>query len=221
MADRKKFSEIKNHKKRTGLANMRTQPFHLGHAGVVNGMTQDCETVILGLGSAQKAPDEHDPWPIDNRIQQVRNIYSDRVKIVPLHDLGTTAGTNDWIDYVLEKIEKLGMPEPTDYYTGSEADATWYRERFYRKYFSPVPEDVVLPEIWDESISEEYDEYYTKGGVLRRLHIRARDMTQIPSATEIRTFMALRSDGWKRFVPYVNHELVESTYPEEFRVRKN
>jgi hypothetical protein len=183
-------------------------------------MIESCETAILGLGSAQKTSDEHDPWPIDNRIQQARNVYGDRIKIVPLNDLGATSGTNDWIDYVLDKANKLGLPEPTDYYTGSEADAIWYRERFYRKYFSPVPEGVTLPDSWDNSMPEEYDAYYTEGGVLRRLHIRARDMTQIPSATEIRTFMALRNDGWKKFVPYVNHSLIEETYPEEFRVRK-
>lgn len=219
MADRKKFSEIKNPQKRVGLANMRTQPMHLGHTGILNTMIANCETAILGLGSAQKVPDEHDPWPIENRIQQARNVYGDRIKIVPLHDLGTTVGTNDWIDYVIDKVIKLGLPEPTDYYTGSEADAIWYRERFYRKYFSPVPEDVNLPDTWNDSIPEEYDDYYTEGGILRRLHIRARDMTQVPSATEIRTFMALRNDGWRRFVPYVNHELVETTYPDQFRVR--
>lgn len=220
MADRRKFAEIKNPQKRVGLANMRTQPLHNGHLGILNTMIASCETAILGLGSAQKAPDEHDPWVIENRMQQARNVYGDRIKIVPLNDLGTTAGTNDWIDYVIDRTVKLGLPEPTDYYTGSEADAIWYRERFYRKYFSPVPESVTLPESWDKSVPEEYDGYYTDGGVLRHLHIRARDMTQVPSATEIRTFMSLRTDGWKRFVPHVNHELIEATYPEEFRVRK-
>lgn len=220
MADRRIFAAIKNPSRRVGLANMRTQPLHEGHTGILNVMIASCETAILGLGSAQKAPDEHDPWAIENRIQQAKNVYGDRIKIVPLQDLGATAGTNDWIDYVLDKISKLDMPDPTDYYTGSEADAIWYRERFYRRYFSPVPDQVSLPAVWDETIPEEYECYYTDGGVLRRLHIRARDMTQVPSATELRMFMSLRTDGWKRFVPYVNHELVESTYPEEFRVRK-
>ena len=221
MAERRVFAAIKNPRRRVGLANMRTQPLHDGHTGILNLMISACETAILGLGSAQKTPDEHDPWPIENRIQQARNVYGDRIKVVPLQDLGSTSGTNDWIDYVLEKISKLGLPEPTDYYTGSEADAIWYRERFYRKFFSPVDENVDLPEVHDDTVPEEYDIYYTDEGVLRRLHIRTREMTQVPSATELRMFMALRTDGWKRFVPYVNHELVESTYPEEFRVRKS
>jgi hypothetical protein len=41
----------------------------------------------------------------------------------------------------------------------------------------------------------------------------------VPAATELRSFLETRNDGWKKWVPAVNHNLIESTYPEEFKVR--
>jgi nicotinamide mononucleotide adenylyltransferase len=171
--------------KKVGLAIMRTQPLSKGHTRIISRMIEDCETVILGLGSADKHGTEDNPYTIEDRMEMATNVYGKRIKIVPLKDLGLTSVTNQWVEYCVSKITNLGMPEPTDYYTGSMADSVYYRGYFPEK----------------------------------NLHIIERTESLIPPATDLRTFLSLRNDGWKVWVPEVNWEIVESRYPEHLRVK--
>jgi bifunctional NMN adenylyltransferase/nudix hydrolase len=115
---------------RVGLAVGRFQPLHFGHCRIIDHMIRSCKVCILAIGSSQKSREKHDPWTFEERKAMVKNVYGDRLKIIQLTDLGTTLGTSDWVDYVLGKIEKVGLPTPTDYWTGSIADSMWYRTRF-------------------------------------------------------------------------------------------
>lgn len=171
---------------RVGLAIMRIQPLHRGHCMIINQMLQECETVILGLGSTNKKPDRWDPFTPDVRMQMVRNVYADRVKIVPLVDINA-ASKQDWVDYVITKLSKLGMKTPTDYFTGSISDAAWYDQHF------------------------SYDALPGK----MKLHLLDRGANDVPSASELRTLIELNSDEWRKWVPAVNWKLVEENYPED------
>jgi len=166
----------------TGLMVGRFQPLHRGHTKSINVMVQDCETAIVCLGSAQKKREKHDPWTVEERMQMLKNVYGDRIKIVPLNDIGA-ANPDQWVSYIFDKLKKLGMKEPTDYYTGSEFDASWYEKHFWRG-----------------------------------LHILDREKSSVPAATEIRMSLELRNNIWRKWVPAVNHDLIWSTYPEEFKV---
>lgn len=188
---------------RIGLAVMRLQPLHKGHLITINHMIQDCETVIVCPGSAQKSREEHDPWTVEERMQMLKAVYGDRIKIVPLNDLGATR-PQEWTDYIFEKLAKLGMAEPTDYYTGSIQDSFWYRHRFYLAG-TPI---------------EAGDSFMSVAGQQRILHLVDRNMNSVPSATEIRGFLQLRTDVWHQWVPRVNHDLVSLNYPEKFKVPK-
>ena len=194
---------------RVGLAIMRLQPLHRGHCLTINEMIQKCEVAIIGLGSTNKKPDKHDPFTPDVRMQMIRNVYGDRVKIIPLVDLNA-ASKSEWVDYVFQKISKLGMPEPTDYFTGSEADAVWYNEHFAKR-----------PNILDYGTRRHYVAEGNQRMPVRFLHIVDRRQNEIPSASEIRMFIDLHSNEWKKWVPYVNHQLIEDNYPEEFKVPVN
>lgn len=171
---------------RVGLAVMRIQPLHSGHCMIINKMVQECEMVILGLGSTNKKPDRWDPFAPDIRMQMVRNVYGERVKIVPLVDI-QAASKNDWVNYITSKLEKLGMRKPTDYFTGSISDAAWYDEHFS----------------------------YTNEDGKMKLHLLDRGANEVPSASELRTLIELRNDKWKQWVPAVNWDLVINNYPEE------
>lgn len=190
---------------RVGLAVMRTQPLHRGHTRIINTMIQDHRTVIVALGSSNKSGERHDPWTIEDRMTMLHNVYGRRIRIVPLNDIGSEQGSTDWCDYVLQKIADVGLPEATDYYTGSHADATWYKLRFLDEDQTTYP-------------TEPAAGYYTPSRILRRLHILDRTASAVPSATEIRTFLETRSHEWKKWVPAVNHQIVEETYPERFRI---
>lgn len=185
--------------KRVGFAVMRIQPLSDGHRGALNRIAGECETAIIAIGSTQAPIDIYNPWTFEQRKEMVRNVYGDRFKIVPVTDLGTDSTTTDWCEYVLGKLEKLGLPAPTDYYTGSVADAIWYRKHFF------LPEDIGA-----ESLRRQVDV-----SLVPRLHILNRETTPFPPATDIRTFLRLKSDEWRKWVPRVNHELVEATFPKE------
>lgn len=119
---------------RVGLAVMRLQPLHKGHCRfVLNPMIEMCETAIVGLGSAQESGTRENPFTVEQRIQMIRNVYGERIKIVPLHDLNSVKGTNEWVEYVVSRLTKLGLPEPTDYFSGSLADAAWYYSWFDKR----------------------------------------------------------------------------------------
>lgn len=189
--------------KYTGFAAVRIQPLHEGHTRIINKMIADCETVIIGVGSTNRSRERTNPWTFEERKQMLINVYGNRLKIVPLQDIGTAQGSNDWVDYTLSKIKKLGLPEPTSYWTGSMQDGMWYKDRFYNSVFDSKPKD----------------SQYTSDSYLRRLHIIDRENNHTPAATEIRGFLELRTDLWSRYTPGVNYDLIKDTYPDEFRVR--
>lgn len=201
--------------KRVALAIMRAQPLHRGHSTIINTMIADYETVILGIGSTQISREKWNPWTFEERKTMVRNVYGDRIKIVQFQDLETSEGSNAWVDYVLQKIRKLGLADPTDYYTGSQADARWYTNRFFLKGVSA----------WDDSdkfashINEHNGRYYING-FFREMHLVDRATNPTPPATDIRTLLELRDNSWEQWVPAVNHQFIKDTYPEEFKVSK-
>lgn len=188
---------------RVGLMVGRFQPFHHGHANLVNMMIADCEVAIVCVGSADRPTSRHDPWSFDLRREMIGNVYHRRVKVVPLADIGSEQGSDDWCDYVLGKLSGLRLPSPTVYYTGSVADSRWYVGRFK-----------VEGEPGEATPAQRVD------GEPRVLRIVPRDRLPYLPATDVRTYLETRSDGWRACVPAVNHDLVESTYPEAFRVRR-
>lgn len=185
-----------------GLAVMRLQPLHTGHLRIINRMTANCETVIIGIGSADKSFTAHNPYTIEDRMTMLRNVYGTRIKIVPLKDLGLTEVTREWADFVINKIKKVDMPAPTEYWTGSEADAAFYKELFYT----------------DKMLNDGYriDECTNYLGPLRVVN---RGGNPVPPATELRTFLQLHDDTWKQWVPAVNWNIVENGYPDEYRMK--
>lgn len=181
-----------------GFGNFRSHPVTNGHVDVVNTMIRNHKTVIIGIGSAQASRVEGNPFTVDERIAQWRNVFGDRIKVVPITDLGTCDPV-EWVEYVINKVQKVGLPSPTDYYGGLE-NACWYRSHFN------LPGEEVT------------DMHQTENGVIRRIHVMTRE-TPI-SGTEVRNFIQLRMDVWKRWVPAVNHRLIEDCYPDELRVPK-
>lgn len=195
---------------RTGLAVMRIQPLHAGHCRILSKMAMACDTAILGLGSAQKSREPHDPWTVDERMKMVKNVFGDRLKIVPIVDLGASA-PEEWVNYLIEKITKLGLKEPTDYFTGSRFDAAWYRDHFAA--------DWEALEIADRNMDmNAFGRYIGVDGRIRRLHIIDRNGGNVPPATDIRTSLTLRNGDWMDWVPAVNYDIVENNFPEEFKV---
>lgn len=204
---------------RVGLMVGRFQPLHRAHTKLINIMIQDCETAIVCLGSAQKKREKHDPWTVEERMQMLKNVYADRIKIVPLNDIGAVS-PDQWVSYIFDKLDKLGMKDPTDYYSGSDFDASWYKEHFWS---DTISSELVTRHSVSQGLVDDprLKNYLTNGGVMRKLHILNRETSPVPSATEIRMSLELRNDMWKEWSAAVNNDIIIDNYPEEFKVPLN
>lgn len=205
--------------KRIGFAVMRGQPPHIGHLDILTRITRECDTAILGLGSTGNDIDESNPWTQVIRTEMFRNVFGDRLVIIPLEDLpkkDKNRSKNDWVDYVLDMCKKYGYENVTDYYSGSKADAVWYAERFYNETMV----DPMIESYSDLPPFDDDDNFIAPNGEERLLHIIDREKNDCPSATEIRTLISLGEvKEWKKWIPRVNHDIILSTYPKKFIMR--
>lgn len=114
---------------KTALAVMRLQPLHEGHRILIDAMFERCDRVIIGVGSTQESGTERNPYSYEERREMLLEHYGEkeRLAIIPLVDIGAKS-KQEWVDYVTGKLDRYGLPRPTHYFSGSEADAAWYTE---------------------------------------------------------------------------------------------
>lgn len=111
---------------KVGLACMRLQPFHTGHARLIDRMLDECERVYLLIGSADKEGTEKNPIPYLFRKRLVENHYTDQWLKNQLHILPAVDINNlpKWTKHLLDIV-----PEVVDtYYAGTEEDALAFRK---------------------------------------------------------------------------------------------
>jgi len=119
---------------RHGLTIMRAQPFHIGHAKLIDRMLEECERVTVILGSIQEQGTARNPLNYTTRKKMIQNVYRakpayDRLKIIGLFDINNPA---EWGAYVLDFITETfpDLPRPDVYYAGSGYDAHWFKDCF-------------------------------------------------------------------------------------------
>lgn len=188
---------------RVGLVVMRAQPLHRGHVALINLMRSDCDLAIVAFGSTQLSRVVRNPFTFEQRVEMLRAVFGGSVKPLPLVDIDSGVNTDDWVEYVLDKIRKLNLPVPTDYYSGSVQDAKWYVNRF-AQLTDPVQEVGFVKS------------YMNAGD--KRLHIMDRSMYRIPPAEEIRSLIERRDEEWHQYVPARLTQYIEWNYPAELRV---
>jgi hypothetical protein len=189
---------------RVGLAVMDVQTLHIGHVRLLTHLLSTTPVRIVGLGSTKKFGTEGHPFTFEQRQAMIETIYGkDTFRFVPLDDIDASIDNDAWCNYVLRKIAGIGLPAPTDYFSGSRIDAKWYEYRFaslattsYETRFSEVYEDLASG---------------------RRIHIVDRHKTGFISGREIRFLIEKRDAEWKRHVPELLHGFVEWNYPPQLR----
>jgi nicotinamide mononucleotide adenylyltransferase len=194
---------------RTAFTVMSCQPLHVGHVRVINRMILDYKTVLIGLPNARSRPSSSTPFTDSQRIKMLHNVYGNRVRTV-LIDKQPGDLVDDWPQHCVKTVLREGWPEPTDYYTGSQADASQYEGYFWGKMVS-------APELEAEENRKKYYIDGTDGSVLRRLCLLRQDFQQIPSSSEIRKLLQSRNYAWRTWIPAVNHDLVESIFPTKLK----
>ena len=111
-----------------GLTIMRAQPFHIGHAKLIDRMLEECKRATVVLGSIQEQGTSRNPLNYTTRKKMIQNIYRhrpeyERLKIIGLFDINNPA---EWGEYVLDFISETfpDLPKPDVYYAGSSTMPT-------------------------------------------------------------------------------------------------
>ena len=117
-------------KYKCGLYIGRFQPLHVGHTYIISQMFDECEDVIIAIGSAQESGTKRNPFGFafrEDMIQDTYEFYGKRLKIVPLKDRENPSDDASWGDYVFNRVYQWCGLTPDVIYEGEEAERThWY-----------------------------------------------------------------------------------------------
>ncbi len=164
------------------LIIMRAQPFHIGHARVIQQMLDDSDNVTILLGSIQEHGTKTNPINYSNRKKMILNVYKDtpdieRIRIIGIHDINNHV---EWASFVLEFVADAEADKPAvdAYFAGSDYDASW---------FKPLVSNIVIINRADQS-------------------------HPFVSGTMIREMLSYGDDRWKNFIHPANHKTIETHF---------
>lgn len=111
-----------------GLIVMRAQPFHFGHARLIDLALLLCLRVFIILGSTQEYGTQRNPFTFGERKKMIKRYFSGRgyanIHIIGLEDIFSLR----WPTYVMEFILKE-YPDAniSHIFGGSEYDCDWFQ----------------------------------------------------------------------------------------------
>ena len=106
-----------------GLFIGRFQPFHCGHESIVHKMLEECDKVVIAIGSAQESNTKSNPFRYEYRrfiIQKVFPEYFNRIIIVGIADRENPSDDKSWGEYLLDTIYQNINIKPDVIYQGTE-----------------------------------------------------------------------------------------------------
>ena len=118
-------------KYKCGLYIGRFQPLHVGHTHIIGKMFDECEVVIVAVGSAQESGTQRNPFDFATRSQWIVETFSTRrnhiLHVVPIPDREHPSNDASWGDYLLDKVRSATGMTPDVIYEGKEEErAHWY-----------------------------------------------------------------------------------------------
>lgn len=117
-------------KYKCGLYIGRFQPLHIGHTHIISKMLDECEKVIIAIGSAQESGTKRNPLSYAYRKGLIMDTYFwqlDDMIFVPLKDREHPSDDASWGDYVMARVKEWCKMTPDVIYEGEEEERnTWY-----------------------------------------------------------------------------------------------
>ncbi len=94
-----------------GLFIGRFQPFHKGHIAVVEQIAEECTSIIIGVGSAQKEREFHDPLSGGQRIDIINRVLENRLsvpyEVYPIPDIDCYPAWAHYIKAILPRFDRV------------------------------------------------------------------------------------------------------------------
>lgn len=118
-----------------GLYIGRFQPLHIGHESIIRTMLDECQRVIIAIGSSQESGTKRNPFTFEQREDLITNVFyrerlTGQLKIMPLEDRENPSNDASWGDYVFQKVYQRFYVFPDAVYEGAESERNnWYDNR--------------------------------------------------------------------------------------------
>ena len=115
-----------------GLYLGRFQPLHIGHISIIDKMLDECDHIIIAVGSAQESGTERNPLSFMFRsclIEEVYSDYLDDITILPIRDRDAYSDDSSWGTCLFKQVSEMTLLRPTVIYEGDEVvNDHWYDE---------------------------------------------------------------------------------------------
>ena len=115
-------------KYKLGMYLGRFQPFHNGHKYIVEWMLEECERIVIVIGSSDKKGTVQNPFPAWERASMIKSVYPDsNIDVICLPDRPSISSDESWGEYVMENLHNYGF-YPDAVYQGLETERTsWWK----------------------------------------------------------------------------------------------
>ena len=116
-----------------GLVVGRFQPFHRGHESIIRNMLEDCDKIIIAIGSAQESGTKLNPFRYEYRRLMIQKVFPecfDRIIIVGIKDRENPSDDESWGEYLLNTIYQNLNMRPDVIYQGAEVKHTHWFDSF-------------------------------------------------------------------------------------------
>jgi nicotinamide-nucleotide adenylyltransferase len=145
-----------------GLIVGRFQPFHLGHLSAVKEILQQCDQVVIAIGSAQYSHTKENPFTASERYEMIHRTceyegISDRALIVPVTDINQNAL---WVAHVRATVPEFRVIYTNNPLTMRLFGEAGYEVRQTRMYSrerycgSLIREQMINGGHWEQNVPE-------------------------------------------------------------------
>ena len=159
-----------------GLLIGRFQPFHLGHLDAIHFALSKVEKLWLGIGSANKPPQENNPFSADERKEMILASLNDTIlKKIQIYYIPDLENHLKWI----ENIDSI-LPEFNIVFTNDELTEHLYSKRKTKVISVPftqrdsfsgtnVREKILSDQKWEHLVPEGTKKILDRIGAKERL----------------------------------------------------
>lgn len=88
----------------------RFQPFHLGHLSIVKRAIENCDELIIAIGSSKNSLEDINPFSASERFEMILEVLKneklprEKIHIIPVHDIGDDGA---WVKHVQSLTPKF------------------------------------------------------------------------------------------------------------------
>jgi len=163
---------------RRGLFVGRFQPPHLGHLHAIKQALEECDELIIVIGSSQYSHTFENPFTAGERFEMIRLMLKDggidlsKVIIIPVPDVGEHSLWVSRIESYCPRFDVVYTNNPLVQRLFKEAGYEVREPKLYRRDVemgTAIRKRIVEGDLWEDFVSRSVAEYLKKSGGVQRL----------------------------------------------------